>query len=128
MPSLEPSDPPSGPVVTGFTASGYVCGDARFSGGLWLTPSRAEAWDAPPLDNLAARDIADLVGIDPVPEFLLFGTGAEMRWPPASLHNDLDAQGIGIEAMDSRAAAKAWGVLRREGRWIVAALLPLDRV
>ena len=28
-------------------------------------------------------------------------------------------------AEDSRAAARAWGVLRGEGRWIVAALLPL---
>jgi uncharacterized protein len=27
--------------------------------------------------------------------------------------------------MDSRAAARAWAVLRAEGRWIVAALLPL---
>ena len=29
--------------------------------------------------------------------------------------------------MDSRAAARAWGVLRAEGREIVAALMPLDR-
>jgi len=27
--------------------------------------------------------------------------------------------------MDSRAAARAWGVLRAEERWIVAALMPL---
>jgi uncharacterized protein len=28
--------------------------------------------------------------------------------------------------MDSRAAARAWAVLRGEGRWIVAALYPLE--
>jgi uncharacterized protein len=33
--------------------------------------------------------------------------------------------GFGVEAMDSRAAARAWVVLRGEGREIVAALLPL---
>jgi uncharacterized protein len=27
--------------------------------------------------------------------------------------------------MDSRSAARTWGVLRAEERWIVAALLPL---
>jgi len=27
--------------------------------------------------------------------------------------------------MDSRAAARAWAVLRGEGRWIAAALFPL---
>ena len=37
----------------------------------------------------------------------------------------LEARGIGVEAMDSRAAARAWGVLRAEERWIVGALLPL---
>jgi uncharacterized protein len=37
----------------------------------------------------------------------------------------MEARGLGVEAMDSRAAARAWGVLRAEGRWIVAALLPL---
>jgi uncharacterized protein len=28
--------------------------------------------------------------------------------------------------MDSRAAARAWAVLRGEGRWIAAALYPLE--
>jgi uncharacterized protein len=37
----------------------------------------------------------------------------------------LDERGFAIEAMDSRAAARTWGVLRAEGRWIVAALMPL---
>jgi uncharacterized protein len=35
------------------------------------------------------------------------------------------ALGIGMAALDSRAAARAWGVLRGEGRWIAAALMPL---
>ena len=48
-----------------------------------------------------------------------------MRRPPRAFVADLEARGIGVEAMDSRAAARAWGVLRAEERWIVAALLPL---
>ena len=38
---------------------------------------------------------------------------------------ELEGRGIGVEVMDSRAAARAWGVLRAEERWIVAALMPL---
>jgi uncharacterized protein len=37
----------------------------------------------------------------------------------------LEARSIGVEAMDSRAAARAWGVLRGEGRWIVGAFYPV---
>jgi uncharacterized protein len=33
---------------------------------------------------------------------------------------------IGVEAMDSRAAARTWSLLRGEQRWIVAAILPIS--
>ena len=46
--------------------------------------------------------------------------------PPAALARALETRGIGMEPMDSRAAARAWGVLRGEGRVIGAALYPLD--
>jgi uncharacterized protein len=63
--------------------------------------------------------------VQPPPEFLLLGTGAAMARPAAAFTAALDARGIGVEAMDSRAAARAWAVLRAEDRWIVAALMPL---
>ena len=59
------------------------------------------------------------------PEFILIGTGATLVRPPAALVRALEAQGIGVEPMDSRAAARAWGVLRAERRTIAAALYPL---
>jgi hypothetical protein len=45
--------------------------------------------------------------------------------PPLALTKALGARGIGVEAMDSRAAARAWGVLRAELRWVAGALYPL---
>ena len=87
---------------------------------------RALAWeDAPTADELSIAALGDLLDIDPLPEFLLLGTGAGLRQPPRAFVRELEAKGVGVEAMDSRAAARAWGVLRAEERWIVAALLPL---
>lgn len=63
--------------------------------------------------------------LDLQPEFLLLGTGAGLLQPPRPFVRELEARGIGVEAMDSRAAARAWGVLRAEERWIVGALLPI---
>lgn len=63
--------------------------------------------------------------LSPAPEFLILGTGATMRLAPRSLVRELEEQGIGVEAMDSRAAARTWGVLRGEERWIAAAIMPL---
>lgn len=100
--------------------------DDVFPTGLLLSPVRAMAWDdAPPIDALTLAALGDLFDGDPRPEFLLLGTGAGLRQPPRPFVRAVEALGIGVEAMESRAAARAWGVLRAEERWIVAALLPL---
>ncbi|KQM98617.1 hypothetical protein ASE85_12275 [Sphingobium sp. Leaf26] len=101
--------------------------DDVFPHGLLLSPVRALAWaDAPAsVDALTVEALGDLFGTDPRPEFLLLGTGVGLRQPPRPFVRAVEALGIGVEAMDSRAAARAWGVLRAEERQIVAALLPL---
>ncbi|MBB5686203.1 MTH938/NDUFAF3 family protein [Sphingobium boeckii] len=91
-----------------------------------LTPERVEGWDVPALSALAETDVAALLALDPAPEFVLIGTGATMARPPRAFVAAMEARGIGVEAMDSRAAARAWAVLRGEERWIAAALMPLD--
>jgi uncharacterized protein len=90
---------------------------------LWLTPEQASDWAAPAIDDLHVEDVAAL--LDGSPEFLLLGTGSAMRRPSQAFTAAVEAMGIGVEVMDSRAAARAWIVLRGEGRQIVAALLPL---
>lgn len=119
------SDAP-GPVITGFTAHGFRCDGEEYRDGLLLTPEWARVWDAPDFDGLDRASFGDLIAIDPRPEFLLLGTGEILRRPSPRLVAALEAREIGIEPMDSRAAARSWGMLRGEGRWIVAALLPFD--
>jgi uncharacterized protein len=113
-----------GPLVTGFFPGGFKVGEARYAGGLLLTPEEATAWNAPSLDAMDEAAVAAIIARDPLPEFLLLGTGAALVQPPRAFVRAMEAHGIGVEVMDSRAAARAWGVLRIEGRDIVAALLP----
>ena len=113
-----------GPVVRGFAAGGFVV-DGRVYPSLRLTPLAADEWAPPPLAELAAADFAPLLDLDPPAEFLLLGTGARLVHPPRALREALAALGLGLEVMDSRAAARTWGLLRGEERWIVAALMPL---
>ena len=112
-----------GPVISGFSANGFRV-DETVVPALLLTPDRAQAWNPPPIADLDEAALSDI--LDPAPEFVLLGTGAALARPPASLVKRLEARGIGIEPMDSRAAARTWGVLRAEGRGIAAALYPLD--
>ena len=114
-----------GPIITGFTANGFKVGDKRFDGGLLLSPEQALSWDTPVRDNLNLVDIIAALDLSPAPEFLLFGSGLKMEQPPAAFRRAADAAHLGIEVMDSRAAARAWGVLRAEERWIIGAFMPL---
>ena len=69
---------------------------------------RALAWrNAPAVDALTVADLGDLFDLDAQPEFLLVGTGAGLRQPPRAFVRELEGRGIGVEVMDSRAAARA---------------------
>lgn len=113
-----------GPIVRGFVGTGFRVDEDRVFHALLLTADEARAWSPPVLAELDATALQWLLADRP--EFVLIGTGAALVRPPLPLVRALDEAGIGIEAMDSRAAARAWGVLRSEGRMIAAALYPLD--
>jgi uncharacterized protein len=113
-----------GPVVSGFSGRGFVVDEGVYRA-LLLTPVRADEWAAPALAALALSDIEPLLELSPAPEFLILGTGPRLTHPPRALREALESRGIGLEVMDSRAAARTWGLLRGEERWIAAALMPL---
>lgn len=114
-----------GPVIAGFSGRGFRVDDGVYEG-LLITPERAEGWSPPPISELALADFAPLLTLDPQPEFLLLGTGTSLVRPSPHLAAALGERGIGLEVMDSRAAARAWGVLRAELRWIAGALYPIS--
>lgn len=124
MPRFDRDPRAEGPLVQGIGPRGFTV-DGGVYRGLLLTPLRADGWDPPALGELGVDDFEPLLALDPSPEFLILGTGATMVFPARSLARALDERGVGLEVMDSRAAARTWGVLRAEGRWIGAALMPL---
>ncbi|MFL6861887.1 MAG: Mth938-like domain-containing protein [Allosphingosinicella sp.] len=121
MARMDRAAKPDGPVVQGFESGGFAV-DGRVYRALLLTPESAREWEKP---ALAEAGLELVLGFSPAPEFLLLGTGPSHAVPPRALVRAIEARGIGVEAMDSRAAARAWGLLRGEQRWIVAALMPL---
>lgn len=113
-----------GPLISGFVRGGFRVDDNIYTA-LLITPHRADGWAPPAVDALDEAALAPLLALDPAPEFILLGTGAGLILPPHALVAALETRGIGVEPMDSRAAARAWSVLRGEGRWIAGALYPL---
>ena len=88
-----------------------------------LVPLRGEVgdWQA---DGLAALTAAHFERVRALlPEVVIFGSGALLRFvSPALLRSLIEAR-IGVETMDTAAACRTYNVLASEGRVVVAALL-----
>ena len=78
-------------------------------------------WDPASCDALTADHFAALLACNP--ELVIFGSGARLRFPPASLLRPLIEARVGVETMDTAAACRTYNVLASEGRTVVAALL-----
>ncbi|AKQ56228.1 Mth938-like domain-containing protein [Bordetella hinzii] len=60
------------------------------------------------------------------PEVLIVGTGLRQRLLPPDVLRPLLMAGVGVEVMDTQAAARTYNILMAEGRRVVVALLPTD--
>ena len=80
-------------------------------------------WDAGPWGGV--EDYTTPLSLLGRIDVLLVGTGAEIARVPTAFREALEAQGIGVEIMNSPAAARTYNVLLGEGRRVAACLLPV---
>jgi len=86
---------------------------------------------APTRDPLAFLDEPEsgaLVRSADSPEVLIVGTGLRQRMLPPDVLRPLLMAGVGVEVMDTQAAARTYNILMAEGRRVVVALLPTDEI
>lgn len=79
-----------------------------------------EDWSAAPFEELTPSHLEPL--LETGPDVLLLGTGAENRFAPREILFSLARRGIGLEVMDTAAAARTFNVLAGEGRSVAALL------
>jgi uncharacterized protein len=97
-------------------------GPAAYSHSL-VVPWRGEVlnWQLASFEALTPAHFAQLVALKP--EVVIFGSGRRLRFPPAALTRSLIEARIGVESMDTGAAARTYNVLANEGRNAVGAFL-----
>lgn len=112
------------PSIDAYGDGGFRLAGARHEGSVLILNDEPRAW--------AVGDMADLSldALSPVleagaadVEFLLLGTGARNALPPREVRDGLRAAGIGLEFMDTPAAARLYNLLTSEGRRLAAALI-----
>lgn len=96
-------------------------GDDLYTGTIALTGDTVfEDWPMKRVGDLNDSDFSRLIEVSP--EIIVLGTGATNLFPPRELVFAMARRGIGLEVMDTRAAARTFNVLAGEGRNVAAVL------
>ncbi len=107
--------------VRSVSASGIRIGDDVFEHTIALTLEAViDGWTEKPVADLVEQDFALL--LEAQPEVIVLGTGPTSVFPPRELVFALARRGIGLETMDTKAAARTFNVLAGEGRQVAAVL------
>lgn len=103
------------------TTSSITVNGEPYAQSIALTPEEVFAdWEAKPVADLADTDFETL--LETAPEIILLGTGPTNVFPPRELMFAFARRGIGLECMDTAAAARTFNVLATEGRQVAAVL------
>jgi uncharacterized protein len=107
-------------------------GEGRFrisnvvhDGAVLVTPKATLNWPVAGWQQLSFASLAPLFAEGRRCEILLFGAGARPLLLPAGLRQELRAQGVIADVMDTGAACRTYNVLLAENRLVGAALLPI---
>ena len=122
----EPSARPdyATPAIDAFGDQGFRVAGTRHEGSIQILGGSVEPWEHPkaPADLTPDHFTAILQADDP-PDLVILGIGATMRHPPAPVREAFRQAGIGLEAMDTPTACRAYNVVAGEARRAWAALI-----
>ena len=108
-------------MIRRVTSGAIVIGSQTFDAPIAVTPDGLiDALSPPAIEDLGEDHFAALLSTDP--EMIILGTGDRSVFPPRELTFALARRGIGLEVMDTAAAARTFNVLAGEGRRLAALL------
>ena len=118
---LHAAGPSPANTITGYGEDHVLVNGRRHDSSVIITADQVLAWDADVFDRLKREDFERLANLGV--EIVLLGTGPRQRFPHPRLTAPLAAAGIGVEAMDLKAACRTYNILVGEERKVAAALL-----
>lgn len=112
------------PSIDAYGQGGFRLAGARHEGSVLIVDDEPRTWGVSDISRLTLADLQPVLAAGPeAVEFVLLGTGAKNALPPREVRDGLRAAGMGLEFMDTAAAAKLYNLLTSEGRRVAAALI-----
>ena len=114
------------PSIDAYGDGGFRLSGQRHEGSLLILRDTAQVWPVGVMEDLSVEAFEPIlsVGRNAV-ELVLLGTGARNALPSREVRERLRRAGLGLEFMDTPAAARLYNLLTSEGRRIAAALIAI---
>lgn len=120
---VTPLIPAGRQIVQQYRAGGFRISGKDYNGAVIVMPERTFAWPVSTDLSLSSFDVLKPYAHEL--DVVLLGTGAGQMFIQPALRQELKAQGLNIDVMNTGAACRTYNVLMAEGRRLAAALLPV---
>ncbi len=112
------------PTIDAYGGGGFRLAGERHEGSVLILGDEARAWEVTEMSQVSLATLAPVLAAGAAEvEFVLLGTGARNALPPREVREGLRSAGMGLEFMDTPAAARLYNLLTSEGRRLAAALI-----
>jgi uncharacterized protein len=112
---------PAAIMIRSVEDDGLMIGEDKYQQTIALTTDKVlDDWTEKPVVELVPDDFSKLLALGP--EIVLLGTGQTNIFAPREIVFALARQNVGLEVMDTKAAARTFNVLAGEGRSVAAVL------
>ncbi|RIY03810.1 hypothetical protein D3218_01385 [Aureimonas flava] len=112
--------------IDAYGNGGFRFADMSHRGSILCLPSGIYGWSATAEQPFSGDRLMKVLEEADDIRFLLFGTGADIRRPPAPLLARLRDRGISCDPMSTGAAVRTYNIMLSEGRPVAAALVAVE--
>jgi uncharacterized protein len=109
--------------IDAYGNGGFRFADMSHRGSILILPSGVRAWPVAAMSDLTSEAFAPVFAEGDALELLLLGTGLDIAAVPERLRARFREARIGLDVMQTGAAARTYNVLLAENRRVGAALI-----
>jgi uncharacterized protein len=113
-------------LIDAYGNGGFRFAEMSHRGSILALPSGVVAWPVTTMADVTLENLAPIFAEGPALDLLLFGTGLDIAPFPEAWRARFRAAGIGLDVMQTGAAARTYNVLLAENRKVGAALIAVS--
>jgi len=114
------------PTIDAYGEGGFRLDGVRHEGSLIIVADKAQHWTVSSAAELTPETLAPVLAAGPAEvELLVLGMGAANALPLKAVRDAFRQAGLGLEFLDTPAAARLYNVLTADGRRVATALIAI---